>query len=282
MVPIPMEQVIGKNIRAFVSPSDRAALDAAVESKTGARREIECGLTAGTGISTPVRLALVFLPLEPLPVFCLTAADLTQAKRRESELDQARENLEARVVERTAELQHEIAERKQIEGQLKEMSIHDELTGLYNRGFFDEEMARLGRGRQFPISIVMADLNGLKRINDRDGHAAGDALLKRAAQVLNAAFRADDIIARIGGDEFAVLLPATSAASAQLLYHRIRRVLDDHNAAHGGTPLSIALGSSTTGKGGALTDVLKEADARMYEDKKSGPSPISSCRNAAP
>ena len=153
------------------------------------------------------------------------------------------------------------------EEKLKELSIHDPLTGLYNRGLFEEEMARLERGRQFPVSIVMADLNDLKATNDRDGHAAGDALLQRAAQVLNAAFRADDIITRIGGDEFAVLLPKTDAASAQQSLRRVRHALDEHNAAHGGTLLSIALGVSTAEKGVPLADALKEADARMYEDK---------------
>jgi diguanylate cyclase (GGDEF)-like protein/PAS domain S-box-containing protein len=267
MVATPLEQVIGKNINAFVCVTDRAELNAAVKAKLGARQEIECGLATGTGTSTTARLALVFLPLETLPVFCLTAADLTNAKRKEKELDQARENLEERVAERTMELEHEIVERKQMESQLKEMCIHEELTGLYNRRFFDEEIIRLGRGRQFPISIFMADVNDLKGTNDRNGHAEGDAMLQRAAQVLNDTFRADDIIARIGGDEFAVLLPTTNAASAQQLLCRVRRTMDKSNAANDGTPLSIALGISTTGQGGSLTDGLKEADARMYLDK---------------
>jgi diguanylate cyclase (GGDEF)-like protein len=114
----------------------------------------------------------------------------------------------------------------------------------------------------------MADLNALKVTNDRDGHAAGDALLQRAAQVLNAAFRAGDIIARIGGDELAVLLPDTDAAAAQQSLCRVRHALDEHNAAHGGTPLSIAFGVSTAEQDGMLMDTLKEADARMYQEKR--------------
>jgi diguanylate cyclase (GGDEF)-like protein/PAS domain S-box-containing protein len=268
MVGILIEHVIGGNIRTFVSPSDNVALDAALESKTHTRQEIECILTTGAGTKMPARLTLVFLPLETPPVFCLTTVDLTETKRREMELVQARENLEERVAERTTELQREIAERKQMETKLKELSIHDALTGLYNRGFFAEEMARLGRGRQFPVSIVMADLNGMKKTNDVDGHAAGDLLLQRTAQVLNVAFRADDIVARFGGDEFAILLPYTDSASAQQLLCRVRGALDKYNTAHGGMPLSIAFGVSTAEQGGTLTNTLKEADTRMYEEKR--------------
>ena len=83
-------------------------------------------------------------------------------------------------------------------------------------------MARLERGRQFPISIVMADMDFIKKTNDQQGHAAGDALLQRVAQTLTAAFRAEDMVARIGVDEFAVLLPATDATAAQVSLGRVR------------------------------------------------------------
>jgi diguanylate cyclase (GGDEF)-like protein len=168
------------------------------------------------------------------------------------------------------QLQLEITERKQMQEKLKEMSIHDALTGLYNYGFFEEEMSRFGRGRDFPVSIVMADLNGLKKVNDGDGHAAGDALIQRAAQVFKDAFRAADIIARVGGDEFAILLPDTDTASAQQSLLRVKSALSKHNLAHGGAPVSIALGVSTAMQGNALKDTIKEADARMYEEKQAG------------
>lgn len=525
MVSAPIEQVIGRDFRAFISPTNRATLEAALEAKTSACQDKECELSTTAGISMPARLTLVYLPLETPPVFGLTAADLSEVRHREMELQQARDHLEERVVERTAELQREIAERKQVEeklrgsedryrtlaeaahdmifiinqdgfieyvnafavsqfglhpeevigkrGQdlfppemaefqqanaqtvfqtleplyvegkesfsggavwlgtwlvplknehgavrsvfgisrditarkqaeealwaeskfnrliienagvgicvcheiqefpyvrftvwnermklitgysieeinqlgwyqsmypdpqvqerairrmqsmrvgddiqseeweitridkekrqliittslyqlsedvihvlgvmhditeriqmeekLKELSATDALTGLYNRRFFEDEMALLERGRRFPVSIVMADLNGLKKVNDHDGHAAGDALLQRAAQALNAAFRAEDVIARIGGDEFAVLLHSTDAASAGQLLIRVRSALDRHNAARDGMPLSIAFGISTAEQGDTLTDTLKEADARMYAEKR--------------
>jgi diguanylate cyclase (GGDEF)-like protein/PAS domain S-box-containing protein len=162
----------------------------------------------------------------------------------------------------------DITERKQTEFELKYLSIRDPLTGLYNRGFFEEELARIERGRQFPVSIVMADVDGLKEINDRDGHAAGDALLKRVAQVLTTAFRAEDIIERIGGDEFAVLLPNTNAAAADKAICRLQRVLHEHNSAHPEAPVRLSFGVSTADKRASLSEVLREADEKMYRTKR--------------
>ncbi|MGQ9834270.1 MAG: sensor domain-containing diguanylate cyclase [Candidatus Villigracilaceae bacterium] len=165
-------------------------------------------------------------------------------------------------------IKQDITQRKQMEVRLKQMSIHDALTGLYNRGFFEEELARLERRRQFPISIVIADIDRLKETNDRHGHAAGDDLLKRAAQVLSAAFRSEDIIARIGGDEFAVILPNTDAATAETVLLRVRNRLQEHNTMQTGTPISISFGISTSDQLKPLLAALKEADANMYCEKR--------------
>ncbi|MBE3072824.1 MAG: GGDEF domain-containing protein, partial [Acidobacteria bacterium] len=156
----------------------------------------------------------------------------------------------------------------QTEEELRYLGTHDALTGLYNRSFLVEEMARLERGRGFPVSIVMADVDHLKEANDQDGHAIGDALLKRVAQALTAAFRAADVVARIGGDEFAVLLPATDATAARVSLQRVRQVIEENNAAHPGTPIRLSLGVSTAEKPSPLAVVLKEADANMYREKR--------------
>jgi diguanylate cyclase (GGDEF)-like protein/PAS domain S-box-containing protein len=171
-------------------------------------------------------------------------------------------------VEECQAVMSDITERKQAEEKLKYLSSHDALTGLYNRGFFVEEMDRLGRGRGFPVSIIMIDVDHLKDINDGHGHAAGDALLKRVAQVLTAAFRAEDVIARIGGDEFAVLLPATDSSAAGASLGRLRRLIQEANAAHNRTPIRLSLGVSTAGKPAPLSEVLKAADADMYHEKR--------------
>ncbi len=170
---------------------------------------------------------------------------------------------------------HDITERKQAEEKLRYMSIHDTLTGLYNRTYFEEEMARLEHGRQFPMSVVMADVDGLKATNDSQGHVAGDELLRRAAVVLRAVFRSEDVVARVGGDEFAVLLPGADATTVEKVLVRLRNSLLAHNTAHSGLPpLGFSLGAATVEKSGSLAEALKQADKRMYQEKLSRMSQV--------
>jgi diguanylate cyclase (GGDEF)-like protein/PAS domain S-box-containing protein len=161
----------------------------------------------------------------------------------------------------------DITARKQAEESLRELSTHDILTGLYNRSYFETEMARLERSRQFPVSVVMVDVDHLKETNDNHGHAAGDELLKRLAQVLSSAFRAEDVLARIGGDEFAIILPNTARRAAKKALSRVRRFLNDHNATQAAPALQVSFGVSTAEKSFPLTDALKEADENMYAEK---------------
>lgn len=162
----------------------------------------------------------------------------------------------------------DISERKQIEEKLLFVSSHDKLTGLYNRSFFEEEMNRIEKGRDFPVSIILIDVDHLKHINDHHGHAAGDAILKRTANILNAAFRAEDIIARIGGDEFAVLLPSTDSSAAEVATQRIRDFINQDNDANNDSVLSLSIGASTAPSIMSLSGVLKKADENMYHEKR--------------
>lgn len=167
----------------------------------------------------------------------------------------------------------DVTARRRAEDELRFLSTHDALTGVYNRGYFEEEMARLQRGRRFPVSLVMADVDRLKDVNDRQGHAAGDAVLQGVAGVLTSAFRAEDVVARIGGDEFAVLLPDTNAPAAEAALRRARQALQEHNGAGCGTPIRLSFGVGTAVDPLPLWDVLKEADASMYREKgKAGTS----------
>jgi diguanylate cyclase (GGDEF)-like protein len=164
-------------------------------------------------------------------------------------------------------LRTEIAERMVIEARLKQMSTHDSLTGLFNRTLFEAELERLASSRLFPISMIMADLDGLKRTNDRLGHASGDGMLVQAAKVLSDTLRSEDMIARIGGDEFAILLPQTNPATLRLILSRLRKSLDEYNHIHPDRAIELSLGTATGEAGADLRRVLQQADDRMYEDK---------------
>lgn len=161
----------------------------------------------------------------------------------------------------------DITERKQTEEKLRYMSTHDPLTGLYNRGFFQEELERLELGRQFPVSIVVSDIDKLKYVNDTLGHAEGDDLITRAALMLKGAFRAEDVVARIGGDEFAVLLPSADAGVVEEALSRVLSKIEASNSAGVSFALSMSFGAATASKGERLEETMKLADKRMYEHK---------------
>ncbi len=148
------------------------------------------------------------------------------------------------------------------------ISHHDFLTGLYNRTFFEEERRRLDTGRQLPISIIMGDVNGLKLINDGFGHHEGDQVLIEIGKILKNYCRSEDIVSRIGGDEFAILLPQTDGQSAQLVCSRIYDACKDYVSKDRLIHPSISLGYATKiSEAMSLDEVLKGAEENMYRHK---------------
>lgn len=162
----------------------------------------------------------------------------------------------------------DITGRRAMEDQLRYLSTHDELTKLYNRAFFEAEVARLQNGRIVPLSVVIADLDGLKQANDMHGHDHGDALIRTAAAMLRDLFRPDDIIARIGGDEFAVLLKGVAEESLEAILLRAGQLLAEKAyVTEHGLPVRFSMGSATTYLASVLEGTIREADMAMYKDK---------------
>ncbi len=162
---------------------------------------------------------------------------------------------------------YDITERKMIEDQLKYLSLHDSLTGLYNRVYFEEEMRRLEKSRSGRVGIIVCDVDGLKSVNDTMGHAAGDELLVAAARVFRESFRESDMVSRIGGDEFAILLPNCSRAAVEKACRRIQNAIARYNEENQGLPLSISIGFATGEVPANLAELFREADNNMYREK---------------
>ena len=156
---------------------------------------------------------------------------------------------------------------KKEQGRINEyLSFHDSLTGLYNRRFFEEEMNRLDIERNLPISIIIGDVDGLKLTNDIFGHDAGDEILIKVSEIFKKVCRADDIIARWGGDEFAILLPQTQKNEAQKITERIKDNFSKEKIK--GIKGSVSMGYATKYKlAESILGVLAGAEENMYMEK---------------
>jgi diguanylate cyclase (GGDEF)-like protein len=162
----------------------------------------------------------------------------------------------------------DITARKKAEAYLEFLGKHDVLTKLYNRSFYVDEINRLERKGFAPVTIIMADLNGLKTANDQHGHSAGDELLRRAGEVLSKVVEKPCCVARIGGDEFAILMPNAEASAGEALMEDIYRLCELNNQFYTMTPLSFSMGAATSRPGERLESVAKAADMLMYEAKR--------------
>ena len=163
-------------------------------------------------------------------------------------------------------IQRDISEKKEREKEVEYLSYHDHLTGFYNRRYMDDAFQRFDHKENYPIAILTVDVNGLKLTNDAYGHDVGDQLLKAVGSVLKKACRETDIISRIGGDEFVVLLPQTTEEQVEIINKRIKSLAEQINL--DSVIVSLAMGFAVkNGEEQSLWEVLKIADNRMYKNK---------------
>jgi diguanylate cyclase (GGDEF)-like protein len=162
----------------------------------------------------------------------------------------------------------DITARKRAEAYLEFLGRHDVLTKTYNRTFYTDEINRLERKGIFPVTVIIADLNGLKNANDQLGHAAGDSLLARAGEVLQKSAEAPNRAARIGGDEFAILMPNADERYGLVMMETVASLVDLNNQYHSDLELSLSIGIATSRPGERLEAVIRRADDRMYEAKR--------------
>jgi len=163
-----------------------------------------------------------------------------------------------------------------LHAQVLEYSLTDALTGIYNRRYFDLFLANeVDRSRRFGrgLAIILVDLDNLKHYNDTYGHPAGDQALRFAAQCLERQRRRADVVARIGGDEFAIILPETEADGAQIVAHRINGAISTPGALE--HPLTVSMGISILhGANVEAGAIVQRADRALYEAKRRGRNKI--------
>ncbi|HPR89959.1 MAG TPA: diguanylate cyclase, partial [Synergistaceae bacterium] len=163
----------------------------------------------------------------------------------------------------------DVTAAKEKKKKIKYLSYHDALTGLYNRNFYYDYIDHSNNTGIYPLGYIIGDVNGLKMINDTLGHKAGDELIVAAAHSLANAGRKTDIVARIGGDEFAMLLPESTEETAGEVLRRIRAEIDKYKRGEDSLPLNIACGAATTsGRIQNIEALLSEADKQMYASKQ--------------
>jgi diguanylate cyclase (GGDEF)-like protein len=162
----------------------------------------------------------------------------------------------------------DITARKKAEAYLEFLGTHDVLTKTFNRSYYADELNRLERKGPQPVTVLIADLNGLKTANDELGHSTGDALLRRAGEVFNSLLDKPSSVARIGGDEFAVLLPGIDAIGGETILAQLAELVVLNNQYYPDVELSLSTGRATSRPGERLEQVVKRADMRMLEAKR--------------
>ncbi len=219
---------------------------------------------------------------------CGTSRDMSQYLQAQRAQEEFSRQLERQVAERTEALNAVNAELREANRILERLASSDSLTELDNRRcFFDKAGAEAVRARRYghPLSLQMLDIDHFKAINDRYGHIAGDRVLMAVADVLRANLRHSDIAARLGGEEFAILLPETSIDDASVHAERIRQSVAALSIAHGSDRLTLTVSIGIAGMGAndeSIEPILMRADKSLYRAKEEGRNRVCANRPAEP
>lgn len=207
----------------------------------------------------------------------LAAADNARrrAERLADDLRGANAALEDRVAERTAELREALRREQILSAQMGELSVRDSLTGLHNRRHLDDELQRMFAYSQRsgdPLSVAVIDLDNFKSINDAHTHLVGDDVLRAAAKVLAANIRGSDILIRMGGEEFALLMPGTSEDAAAAVCERMRSELEGHDwsALRSTLAVTASFGVTSSHDRVSAAELMRAADELLYRAKREG------------
>ncbi|PKM78034.1 MAG: hypothetical protein CVU90_04785 [Firmicutes bacterium HGW-Firmicutes-15] len=162
----------------------------------------------------------------------------------------------------------DVTRRKQAEDSLRYISMHDYLTGLFNRFFFEKEMHAIDNDSLDSVGLIVCDVDGLKTINDNLGHEAGDHLLMQCSGALKTCFDHDEIVSRIGGDEFTILIRNCSAEQLEAYVKKLRHTIVEQNQSAPRYPLSLSIGHALKSSPDInMREVFRQADNLMYAEK---------------
>jgi len=225
-------EILGKNFREFISPGNaNAFMDQFRKSMTSGSKPkfITTQLTRQDGKTT-------YIEVNAMPF------------------------VKNKILEGNQGVVHDITKYVQVVNKTMRSRTHDPVTGIYNRTFFEAEMKRLERGRQFPISLIVIYLEGIKNIREPGEQVSRDKILTRIARQLFYTFRGDDIVARIGENEFAVLLPTVDDKTVEGILKRMQVDLGKIKRDIGALTLEFFIGIGTAKNGESLNATLKKAE----------------------
>jgi diguanylate cyclase (GGDEF)-like protein/PAS domain S-box-containing protein len=277
------DEFIGRTpgeLKLWVNPADRANyLQQLAQDNVVDRFEALLQHKDGTHIVCMVSSRMFSECEQRLNIFSIT--DVTHLREVEQEIRDLNRDLEQRVAQRTAKLELALESVKNMQADLERMAMTDELTSVPNRRFFLQQLEQeIERSRRYhrPMCLAMLDLDHFKQVNDRFGHAGGDEVLKHFSRFIRSRLRTGDLLGRLGGEEFAILLPETGVNSALFVLQRIRESLAqqalDHIAPDFHYTFSGGIASLPDDANLTATTLLANADHALYQAKENGRNQI--------